>query len=410
MELLQAWGFFDPKIQANFDTKYSKGDQLYGLFYGGLKVPIWYGPSVNLSFERNAGTLLNPESFTGNGILIGGLSLPLGNGLFIDERRNAVKQARIIKNLNQAEQWKLLNKLLLQAAKDYCDWYFSYNKVKTSRLAFDLALVRLDAIRQRVTTGDLAGMDSIEALLETQRREVAWVEAKVEYQNQRLWISNYLWTAEQVPLELDTGAMPELPMVATLPTSDTLHADLLRLVSIHPELLKNQFKMEQNQVEIKFRKEQLKPTLNLNYNPYSYQPFGANALYSTYNYKFGADFVFPVFLRKERGKLELTRIKQRSFQFERLQLQRDLQTNLQMAFNEWTAIENLLKLQELAVKNFQLLRDAEQELFSHGESSLFLINTRERTLIEARLKLEEMKVKRVKAWMNYQYHRGIIGI
>jgi hypothetical protein len=121
MELMSAWGFFDPKLQATFDTKVSKGDALYGLFYSGLKVPLWFGPDLNLSFERNSGSLLNPESFTGNGILIGGLSMPLGNGLVIDERRNAVKQARIIKDLNQWEQVKIINKLLFQAAKDYCD-------------------------------------------------------------------------------------------------------------------------------------------------------------------------------------------------------------------------------------------------------------------------------------------------
>lgn len=58
--------------------------------------------------------------------LFTGISLPIGRGLFTDDRRAAMKQAKLFTQMAEAEQIKLINKILLDAAKDYWQWYFSY--------------------------------------------------------------------------------------------------------------------------------------------------------------------------------------------------------------------------------------------------------------------------------------------
>ena len=45
------------------------------------------------------------------------------------------------------------------------------------------------------------------------------------------------------------------------------------------------------------------------------------------------------------------------------------------------------------VANYERLLQAEDRKFSYGESSLFLINSRERALIDARLKANEVQNK-----------------
>ena len=42
-----------------------------------------------------------------------GLSLPVGRGLFIDDRRAAVRQAESFVKINDAEKVKMINKVVL---------------------------------------------------------------------------------------------------------------------------------------------------------------------------------------------------------------------------------------------------------------------------------------------------------
>jgi outer membrane protein TolC len=59
-------------------------------------------------------------------------------------------------------------------------------------------------------------------------------------------------------------------------------------------------------------------------------------------------------------------------------------------------IENLkdqIQLSEGNIGNYETLLNAERQKFDIGESSLFLVNSRENKLINAQLKLIELKAK-----------------
>ncbi|MDW8297632.1 MAG: TolC family protein, partial [Raineya sp.] len=66
---------------------------------------------------------------------------------------------------------------------------------------------------------------------------------------------------------------------------------------------------------------------------------------------------------------------------------------------------NLL-LQEDIVKNQQKLRDAEQQRFVNGESSVFLINARESKLIDLQVKLVALQAKYEKAKVMLRWAAG----
>jgi outer membrane protein TolC len=69
-----------------------------------------------------------------------------------------------------------------------------------------------------------------------------------------------------------------------------------------------------------------------------------------------------------------------------------------------------VQIQEDLVVNAQILRDGEQGLFEHGESSLFLINTREITLINHQITLYELRIRYAKAKIMLQYAAGNVMI
>jgi outer membrane protein TolC len=102
-------------------------------------------------------------------------------------------------------------------------------------------------------------------------------------------------------------------------------------------------------------------------------------------------------LRQERGKLQLTKAKLQSNALEFTQATRAVENGIQAAFSEWQSLENQIVLQERMVVNAKTLQNGELIRFQNGESSLFLINTREMKLMEAQVKLLSLKTKYAKA-------------
>ena len=72
-------------------------------------------------------------------------------------------------------------------------------------------------------------------------------------------------------------------------------------------------------------------------------------------------------------------------------------------YNDLVNLQQQIDLNEDMVTNYQRLLDAENRKFSIGESSIFLINSREQKLIEAQLKLAKLRGDfwKVRAGLNW---------
>ena len=133
--------------------------------------------------------------------------------------------------------------------------------------------------------------------------------------------------------------------------------------------------------------EKIKPKLNLNYNFLS-EPVGDNFLnnVSSQNYKWGIEFSLPIFLREQRGNLQLAKYKIENTTFGQRQKQLEIENKVLSYFNEHVALRKQVDIYRDAVSNYSSLLEGERIKFNIGESSLFLVNSRESSLIEARLK------------------------
>lgn len=411
-EIMQAKGAFDPKLSSYFDRKAFKGDEYFNRWDNALKIPTWSGVDFKLGYENSTGRKLIPEE--SYQLMVAGLSVPIGQGLIIDARRNTLRQARLAKNYAEAERQKLINSTILYATKTYWEWWFAYQQLQLIKEGYDLAERRFVATRERARIGEQATIDSVEAKITLQDREVALQQANIELQNNRLALSNYLWSANETPLELPEDAIP--PLAGIRKVDDVTLQGLINQAKLqHPEILKLNVKIDQLRIEEKFRKEMLKPIFNANFNLIA-DSFSSKALYnfensfSPNNHKLGFEFVMPLFLRKERGKLQQVRIKQQSTGFELNLARREIINDVYAAYNEVRNFEKQLKTQEDATKNQEILVKAEQRKFDIGESTLFLINSRESKLIEMRTKVESLKSKYEKALANLAYMAGLTEI
>ena len=96
-KLLNSKGYTDPKIFSEINQKYFSDKQYYSHFSSGIKVPTWYGVSVEAGYSMADGNFLNPENrLPENGLVYAGVKLDLGNGLIWNERRFALETGRII--------------------------------------------------------------------------------------------------------------------------------------------------------------------------------------------------------------------------------------------------------------------------------------------------------------------------
>jgi hypothetical protein len=145
--------------------------------------------------------------------------------------------------------------------------------------------------------------------------------------------------------------------------------------------------------------EKLKPKLNVEYHFLNKDlSEGLPSYFSTNNYKWGAEFSMPLFLREARGDLKVQRIKieenNLNIEWKRNQLE---QKTLALE----NAYTNTLAQQVLAESNaglYKRLLQAENNKLFNGESTLFIVNQRENTYFENAIKALELdrKVQQVR--------------
>lgn len=397
--LLRARGGFDPKLSGNWEQKRYEGKDYFGLLEAGLKIPLWIG-EAKIGYDWAQGDYLSPEhTVPAQGQSVVGITMPLLQGLMIDQRRADLQQANIFIAANENERRAILNELYYKAALTYWDWAGANLAVSLFENSVRIADERLEGVRQSVLLGDRPVIDTTEALLILQDRQYLLNEAKLGRQTATLALSVFLWTQDGKPLEADTALLP-VPLNAQsfdLLPFDSLDLMLAQLRSTHPDLVEYVFKLQSLDVERRLKAEKLKPKLDAEYNALAgaFNYWGGNEPYApaiANNYKWGVRFSMPLFLRAERADLELTRLKQQEAQLEQTQKQRELEAKLRAAFYKMATYASQIELYRATTENYRQLFEVERYRFSLGESSLFLVNSREGKLLEAQTKLLELYV------------------
>lgn len=412
--VLQSLGYFDPALKANFNRKVFGNTDYYNYWTSELKVPLWLaGADLKVGYDRNAGTYTNPETRTSLSGLSGvGLSIPLGAGLIIDARRNTLRQSKIMVQYAEAERVKQINTTWYDIAKDYWAWYYAYRQFVLTKEGVDLAQTRFKAVSSQTQIGDKAPIDSVEAYVTVQERIIMFEKNKIELANARLILSNHLWNDEGNPMELPESAIPER-LNGAIQHVNKLVLDTLvnQAADQHPELVKLRTKGGQLAIERSYRQEMLKPKINISgtlissrrswdsYVP-DYYDFGWA------NHKIGLEFAFPLFLRSERGKLREVKIKQQEVAYDLQQSGREIRNNIVASYNNLQAYESQVMVQVQSIQNQNALLKGENSKFELGESTLFLINSRESKLIDMRIKLESMIAGYQKTLAELYYKAG----
>ncbi len=413
-ELRIARGGFDPLLYSDYNSKTFDGTNYYSYFESAVKIPVWYGVEVKAGYDFAYGNYINSESkLPAGGLGYLGLNVPLGANLVFDKKRAALKQAHIFQQASQQERLSQLNDLLLDALKYYYEWSYYYQEYSVYREAVKVAEQRFEATRRTAELGDRPAIDTMEALTQLQSRQLQLVESRMRYLNAGLEVSNYLWLENGTPYPFDTTVVPVIADTSFL--SKALNLGGLEelcagLRTINPNLALYSLKLKQLDVERRLKIENLKPTLNVQYNllsrRFSFEsPTGS---IFTNNYKFGLQFAMPLSFTQARGDLKLVKLKIEQANYMLDLKTQQLSNKLRSSFNELLALQQQTKLYLRSVDGFKALLDGEQKRFENGESSLFLVNARETRYIDARIKTAELLTKYYKAEAGYKWAAGSV--
>lgn len=394
-ELMAARGGFDPKIEVDYSKKEFTGTEYYSLLNGSFKIPTWYGIEIKAGFDQTAGQYYNPMDRTPEpGLTSVGITLPLGQDLFINQRMADLREGKLMVSMSQAQRKLRAIEVLYEASQAYFEWKRSFDEARLYQEYYGFAQTRFSGVKQLIELGDSPAIDSIEARITVRSRKLNLENANLKQTKARLALSNFLWI-EDVPVELGELVRPEENLFETLQTTLRTNDMVIDTDNLggHPKIQTMETKLSMLEVERKLKANKLLPKLNVGYN-YISQPDYFDR-FNTDDYKFNVNFSLPIFLRKERGNLKLAKFKLQDAQFELNQQSLELRNKILAQQAEIRSFNIQKQETDELVEDFATMLSSEEKLFSFGESSVFLINSRENNLVNAKLSQIEMV---------YRYH------
>jgi outer membrane protein TolC len=410
-QLMSARGAWDPVLSGDWKRKEFKDSRYYNLFNAQLEVPTPIGVSVVGGFDQNEGVYLNPENNTTNeGLTYLGIEVPLISGLLFDERRGAVRIAKTMRDLNEAEQQMILNELFLQAIVAYAEWSYAHFYIDVVRETQVAAQERYIFVRNSYRYGNVAAIDTLEANIQLQNRNIALNEAEIQLYNARLRLSSFLWDSTQTALNLSDLAIPVpydslmmvFPEISDLP--------VFQLLNSNPELRALQYELDILQIDRRVKNQKLMPKLNAQYNLLN-QPinFGGSEYFNRFNandYTFGLKWEYPIFIRAARGELQLNSIKQWQTENKIDQKARDIEIKVRSYMMEIKNRRSQLEATYQVADDYRRLLDGEYRKFDQGSSSLFIVNQREVKYLETQQKVLDNQLKLLKTYGKLIYTVG----
>ncbi len=384
-----ARGGFDPKLEADWKHKSFDKKNYYSIGSAAVKIPTWYGIDLKAGYDRNEGQFLNESDLLpSRGLWNAGISVPLGKGLVIDERRAALKRADIYASATVQEQLIMRNEILFNAALAYLQWQTYQEYLVIAKEGVTLADQRLNGTRSSFVNGDKPAIDTLESFISLQTRKMDQLKASQDLLNAKIKLENFLWVEGVTPLEMDGNVLPDPIDIQLLQFQfDSISLLQDQRLLTHPELLLYDYKIANIDIDQRLAKEEIKPDIRVNYNPLlavandgPFDSFNAN------DYKLGATISYPILQRKQRGKIELNKLKLQDTEFDRSLKSQNLKVKLDTYVNNMNQALRQYDLQSLTLENYNRMLIAENRKLQAGESSIFLVNSRESKYLESRYK------------------------
>ena len=401
-----ARGNYDPIINGDYNQKQFSGSNYYSLLSSEIKQPIFTSQYLKLGYDYSVGNYVNPETTTPpKGIGFVGVEVGLLQGLFIDKRRAEVLKAKQYLTYYNAEKNNQLNQLLYDASLKYVDWLFVTKQINLNNYFLKLSQERYKGVKELAAIGEKAPIDSIEAAILLQSRlldvkSTIIENQKIENELAIFNINNDNSTASYS--KFNSNDSLDLFFNKIITVKSISYTDS---ISSNPLLLKYNALQNILKIENRLKKEMIKPVLNVKYN-FLYNNTTNNVNFSPNNYKWGLNMSFPLLLRSATNDYKMSKVITNTNELEISNKTNEFNLKLNALKQNSLMLSQQITIAERNVRYSKQLVEAEKEKFNNGESTLFLLNTRENKWQEFEIKLSEYKLKYIKTILSIIYING----
>ena len=405
---------FDPILSTYAARKILNGTNYYNYISPEIAIPTWYGIEVYSGLENITGNRLDPSQTSGQSSYFG-ISIPLAKDLVMDKRRAFLQQAKIFSTMATVEQQAAVNDLLMNAIEAYWLWvkaYQTYNVVKNNVAINEK---RLALVKKSYINGERPAIDTVEALTQLQSFQYQQNVYALEFKNAGLQLSAYLWKENNEPYILPENIVPESNWENET-SINNFNVVLTALLDIadknHPELQLYNYKLDALAIDKKLKFQELLPKIDFRYNQLGknndlLKTISTGPLFEN-NFQYGLKFEIPLRLSQGRADYKKAILKIEETTLNQNQKRLYIQLKIKSYYNEWLTLKQQISLYSNTYNNYQQLVRAEETRLFNGESSLFLVNSRENKALEALEKLIELKTKYYKTIYALQWSAGLL--
>ena len=410
-EITKARGNFDPVLEGKLGEKNIDGTQYYSQKNIELEIPTWYGIDITGSYNNLYGQRLN-NSDTKGGLYQLGITIPLAKNLLYDRRRAMLDQAKFALRMTQAEQIVLTNNLLLEAENTFWEWVQNYEMYELQRKVVQINLGRLELIKKTYQYGERPAIDTVEAVSQLQSFQLQEKESYLNFVKSTQELQMFLWKDNQELYEISRLIFP-----ASRLDEHNGYADFeFLLQDVQSKQLNNHASLQyyfqkQNilESEKRLKWQSFLPKIDFTYNFFNKENYRADyvPLFDN-NFLYGVKVEVPIFQRQARADYEIAKLKILQNQQDTQIKTREINTKIENYKNEVLNYHSQIAIANTNLNNYQKLLYAEETRYNNGESSLFLINSRENKMIEAQEKFITLKGKFLKSynqlkWLNENF-------
>lgn len=366
-----------------------------------------FGASLYGSYSVSDGTfpIYEDEFYTNTGgtAKIGAL-FNLLRDQSLDEARYRRADAQVARI--QAELDVLLTKIGVQqrALIAYWRWVALGRQVIVYADLLSIATERQVGLSEQVDRGAVAEIFLTENQQNISRRQALVTSSRRDLMKAGNALAFYF---------RDADGRPQVPGIARLPRPEdvgsaimtTALPDTATLAALdrRPELSRLRATIQRVQLEIELAENELKPRLDVGVE--LAQPFGSIAEGGPSRDEtdaiIGMKFSVPLQQRAARGRLAAAQAELQVAAYEQQLAQEQIELELRNILLDLAFANQLQELAAVEVQQSEIMRDSELRRFESGASDFFLVNVREETAADARIRLLEAELTTRIARANY---------
>jgi outer membrane protein TolC len=227
------------------------------------------------------------------------------------------------------------------------------------------------------------------------------LKAQRKYESATIKAGVLLWNQDGTPRALTAVpySLPPAPML----TPEQIELDRMQALKNRPEFMQIDVEQRSADIDVRFSYEFLRPNLEAQFQALQY--FGSA---SGFDYRIGLSISQPLFFREANAQLQLSQIKATRTTLKRLEIERKIQADIDDALSAIGRALERIEAAERETRYAYLVQEGERKRFLMGESSLLILNLRERATATAMQGLINAQADYLRAISNYLWATGKI--